>query len=431
MRKPHDHGPWQTIPGAGLHHGRVRDEAGKHPAQAVVAAQVLLHAVRVARERGLLGRIVRGLSPGHGLLRCPARGLHRVRDALAVEGVDHAARVTDEHEPRDVVRLAVEGHGNRGALHLGDRRIGVEAPALGAVADPAVEQRAVVELGRGAVGAQRAEADVRRAVAQREDPAVAGQQVGLALRTVPDLEMALHPLLVVTRGLEIGAHGDAHGALVHALDAESERDACAHAVSSDHQRSGVGDLVAHLAPLLVRLLRGDAGDTAGALVAHGAGHEPAFAHIGSRRARVLGELVVEARAGQRQPVAGEGVLLVPGELQAVAAAHHAQTPVGDPALLTGGGQSDQLELAHRSWGQAVAADLLAGEAGLLEGDDIEALLGQIVRGGGAARPGTHHDHIGRKFHAPSLRGARVWFRTQNTALPVQKTQASCCSIDRP
>ena len=67
--------------------------------------------------------------------------------------------------------------------------------------------------------------------------------------------------------------------------------------------------------------------------------------------------------------------------------------VGDPAVLGGGVDPHRDELLDRARGQAVAADLLAGELRLLADDDVEAGLRQPVRRGGAARAGADDDDV--------------------------------------
>ncbi|CAM5254086.1 hypothetical protein SGRI78S_06343 [Streptomyces griseus subsp. griseus] len=49
---------------------------------------------------------------------------------------------------------------------------------------------------------------------------------------------------------------------------------------------------------------------------------------------------------------------------------------------------------HRARGEAVAAHLLPGEAGLLQQDHVHSGPRQVVRGRGAGRARPHHDHLG-------------------------------------
>ena len=245
----------------------------------------------------------------------------------------------------------------------------------------------------GRRGVEDAEADVDGAVADAEDPAVAGQQVALARLAVPQLQPRLEPVVVVARARVVGADGDAHRAVVALLQAHREAEPGGVAVGRDHDRGAVGDLVADLAAVVVDRLGGDADDAAGGVVEDRAGDGGALVQPRAVLLRVPGEDVVEVEPGAHQPVVGVLGEVRPRHLEAMPAADDAQALVPDPAgLVEVDAHPD--ELADRARGQPVAADLLAREGGLLEQQDVDARLGQVARRGRAAGTGADDDDVG-------------------------------------
>jgi hypothetical protein len=109
---------------------------------------------------------------------------------------------------------------------------------------------------------------------------------------------------------------------------------------------------------------------------------------------VAGELLVEVVALADQAVVREGGEIGPVELEPDAAADDPQALVAQPAGLLGDVDAHGDELLDRARGEAVAADLLARELGLLQEQDVETGLGEVVRGRGAGWPRAHDDHIG-------------------------------------
>jgi hypothetical protein len=107
--------------------------------------------------------------------------------------------------------------------------------------------------------------------------------------------------------------------------------------------------------------------------------------------RVRGEPGVEVAPAAHQAVARPAVQRRPVDLGHLAAAGDPQPPVADPA---GGVDAQVVERLDRAGGQPVAADLLAGQPGLLQDDDVEAGAGEVPRGRGARRTGTDDDHVG-------------------------------------
>ena len=283
------------------------------------------------------------------------------------------------------MRLAVEGHGQGGADQAADLVLLGEAPGGRDVVHPAVEHGAVVDGGGLGARGDRAEPDIDQPLPHGPDPTVAGQEVGLAGRAVPQLEAGLHPGVLGTRGAEVGAHGHAHGAALVLGAPDGGGQAGRDASGVDDQRcgegrgaldAGVGD-PAGGAGL-------NAGDAAGGR-GDGAGDRHAGQQPGAGRGGVLGQVAVKQGARAGHPVGREGGLLRPGEVEEVPAADDAQSAVALPA---GGVHPHGDQLAHGRGGQPVPADLVPAELLLLQQDDVEAEGGHVVgrRGSGRARP---------------------------------------------
>ena len=107
--------------------------------------------------------------------------------------------VADQQQPAGVVRLAVEAHRQRGAADRADHGLVAVSPTPRAwCASQRLQHVLVVDVAEGRGGVEDAEADVGGAVADAEDPAVAGQQHPLAgLVAVPQLEPGLQVVVVV------------------------------------------------------------------------------------------------------------------------------------------------------------------------------------------------------------------------------------------
>jgi hypothetical protein len=112
---------------------------------------------------------------------------------------------------------------------------------------------------------------------------------------------------------------------------------------------------------------------------------------GARRDRVRGEPGVEVAPAADQAVAGPALEGRPVDLDHLAAPGDPQPLVTDPA---GGVDAHVVERLDGARGQPVAADLLAGQPGLLQDDDVEAGAGEVPRGRGARRTGADDDHVG-------------------------------------
>ena len=106
----------------------------------------------------------------------------------------------------------------------------VDLPAVGDLVGVGVEQVGGVDALEVAERRQQADADVHRAVADREDPAVAGHRVAVA---VLDVERRLDPRLGVRGRLPVGADRRAVRPLPGAGRAEGPTEAAVGAVGDD------------------------------------------------------------------------------------------------------------------------------------------------------------------------------------------------------
>ena len=242
-------------------------------------------------------------------------------------------------------------------------------------------------------GVEDAEPDVGGAVADAEDPAVAGKQRALTGLAVPELEPRLQPVVVVARARVVGADRNAERPVVALLQPHRKAEPGRVAVGGDHDRGTEGDLVADLAAVVVDRLGADADDAAGGLVEDRAGDGSALVQPGAVLLRMPGQDVVEVEPGAHQAVVGVVGEVGPRHLEAMPTADDPQALVLDPARLVEVDAHPD-ELAHRARGQSVAADLLARERGLLEQQDVDARLGEIARRGRATRTGADDDDVG-------------------------------------
>ena len=111
-------------------------------------------------------------------------GLQAVVDALAIEGIDAARCIADEHP----IGAGDTGHG---AAHGQQRRPGrahvvVQLPILALAIGVVGQQTAQVDVGRSTTGGKCAHADIHLAVAEGEDPSVARKD---AIVLAPQLKM--------------------------------------------------------------------------------------------------------------------------------------------------------------------------------------------------------------------------------------------------
>ena len=208
------------------HERRPADDPGEQAGHLEVLAVLGLRAAwgspqgqRVAVDERLVDRV-----GGH------VRGLVGVVDALAVERVDRAGGVADHQVGRALLGPDRAAHGDAAADRARRGVGGVDLPAVGDHVRVAVEQVGGVDALEVAERGQQPDADVDRAVAHREDPAVAGQRVAVAVLHV---ERRLDPRLVVAGRLPVGADGRAVGPLLRPERPEGPTEAAVGAVGHD------------------------------------------------------------------------------------------------------------------------------------------------------------------------------------------------------
>ena len=342
---------------------------------------------------GGLGADPAGMGLGDGI-GGQFRGLHGVGDPLAVERVDHAARVAHQQQAATVDRLPVESHRERRALDLPETVFLPETPLLGSVGEPAFHQLPVIGFLEGPGGVEDTEADVAGAVAHPEDPAVAGHQGGFAGFAVPELQPRLEVVVVAARGTVVGAVGHPHRAVGTLVQPHGDRQARGVAVGGHHQRSAV--LVAVTGP--------HPDDAAGAVVQDRLGHVGPLNQFGPATDGVPGHQVVEVGAFSHQSVGGEVGELRPVQLEGLnPPAVDAQPLVVKPSGLLGGVDAEAHQGPGGARGEPVSAHLLAREVALLQQQDTHSPPRQICRCRGSAGARTDDDDVGfRLWHSTLL-----------------------------
>ena len=130
----------------------------------------------------------------------------------------------------------------------------------------------------------------------------------------------------------------------------------------------------------------DAGDAAGPVVEQRAGDVDALEQPGAGLLRVPGQDLVEVGPGADQAVARIAGQVRPVQLDPAAAADDAQALVAQPAVALGDRHAHAGQRLDRARGQAVAADLLPREAGLLQHQHVQAGRGQVIGDGEPAGP---------------------------------------------
>src|SRR5687768_2954770 len=150
QREPHQGSPGQPVRGADAHHPRMTDQLDEGATQRVVPAELSLQPGRVRLQGPLRGRAAAAplVCLGHRCRR-DLCGLQGVRDAFAVERVDHATGITDQQQATSVMRLAVESHRERSSPDRSDHVLTPKTPVLRSVLQPALEQILVVGLPKG------------------------------------------------------------------------------------------------------------------------------------------------------------------------------------------------------------------------------------------------------------------------------------------
>ena len=213
-----------------------------------------------------------------------------------------------------------------------DLVLGREAPVGRHRGHPALEQLLVVDVAEGAGAAEDAEADVARAVADAEHPAVAGQQGGLPGRAVPQLEPGLEEVVVGARGRVVGPHRDPERTVVTLDEAHGQAEP---ARSCRPRRRRRGRRTVPVRPVLrprsswraqvTPVMRPER-------VQDGTGDGGLLEQVGALALGGAGQDLVEVGAGPDQAVARHTGELGPLQLQPLAAADDAQALVADPAV---------------------------------------------------------------------------------------------------
>ena len=163
---------------------------------------------------------------------------------FAVERVDAAGGVADDEVGRSGLRPDAAAHRDPAARRTALRVVRVDLPALGDLAGVGVEQVGGVDALEVAERRQQADADVDGAVADREDPAVAGHRVAVA---VLDVERRLDPRVGVARRRPVGADRRPVRPLPGARRAERPAEAAVGAVGDDRELGADVDARAVLA----------------------------------------------------------------------------------------------------------------------------------------------------------------------------------------
>ena len=179
-------------------------------------------------------------------------GFEAVVDALAIEWVDAAGGVADEHPVR-------AGNPAHGTAHGQERRprcpdVAFELPLLALVIGVVLHKAAQVHLGGMTAGGERAHADVHLAVAEREDPAVAGEEFAVL---PAQFEVGGDPWVVASVALDVAAGGHAVDGAAVPHTSEFSSQLGFRAIGHDEA------LAADLALLSLARRKGDRGDLRG------------------------------------------------------------------------------------------------------------------------------------------------------------------------
>ena len=119
----------------------------------------------------------------------------------------------------------------------------------------------------------------------------------------------------------------------------------------------------------------------------------AFKHDGARGLRVPGEGFVEAQPGTDQAVGGEIGDLGPGQLDGAAAGNESKALVPPPTGVLGMRESQLLDLTDSARRESVAAHLFPGEGRFFEHRDVDACLGEVIRGGGPGGTRANYEYF--------------------------------------
>src|SRR6266496_1533558 len=145
---------------------------------------------------------------------------------------------------------------------------------------------------------------------------------------------------------------------------------------------------------LPRNIRSSWSSIAVPLVQQRAGDVDAFQQPGAGLLRVPGQDLVEVEPGPHQPETGVAGQVRPGNLDPAAAADDPQALVPQPAVPLADRHAHGGQRLDRPRGEAVAADLLPGEPGLLQYQHVQPGGGQVEGHRRAGRAGPDDDDVG-------------------------------------
>ena len=234
---------------------------------------------------------------------------------------------------------------------------------------------------------QQADADVHGAVADREDPAVAGHRLAVA---VLDVERRLDPRVGVARRLPVGADGRAVGPVSRRRDvprARPKRLLAPSATMVNSARISTGGPTRRPSTRSTVAPRTKPRSTTGCSASWPCSRR------GPGGDRVVGDHRVEVAAAHDVAVARVHRVARPLQLELAAGPGRPQPAVavepGEPV-----GEAHLVELVHRPRREAVAARLVARERLALDDRDVVAVAGEPVRRRGAGRATADDEHLG-------------------------------------
>ena len=380
MRNTHSMSVRDCMPDVGelAHERGVADRLGEEPGDLEVQPVLRLEQGGVALE----GHAVAG---GQRLVEQPGdhpAGLVRVVDALAVERVHRSGGVADDRPGGADLRDHGPGHRDPPTGGGTARGLGRDAPVGRRRRGELGHEVGGVHLLPVAEGRQEADAHVHGPVADREDPAVAGERCP---GPVPDVERALDPRIVVHRALEVAPDRHALGVGPVAGGAERPTEPRERPVGHD-------DVAGRHLPGGTRLLVLDHRATDEAVVQHRTDRLGALLDAGPGLHRPVGDHLVEVAPAHHEPMARVVGVLGPPELEGDAVRDRPQAVVAVVAVEPPR-QAHVGELLDRPGREAVAAGLLAGEPLLLDDHHVVARLGQPEGRRRSGRPAADDEHV--------------------------------------
>ena len=202
----------------------------------------------------------------------------------------------------------------------------------------------------------------------------------------------------------VGAHGHPHRAVVALLQTHGHGETGGDAIGGDDDWGAEVRVGADPAAPVVGAGGVDSADPA-VLADVGTQRFDLFEESGPAALRMPGEGFVHAHPGSGQTIVRGAVDVGPVDLEAVAAADEAQSPIAMPALGFGSLETEVPDLLDRARGEGVAADLVARETELLEDDDVMAGLGEVRSERRSGGTGPDDDDVGVEL----VHGLSAWW----------------------